>query len=112
MKVFLSQTGMILIISTQETKFRINRKNSIRLAINAGIDVAMVPYDWDFCDLLIELVNEGSVSLERINSAVRRVLKMKAKLNLFDVPYTDPTDYPFFGSEQMKIYLILLQLIQ
>ena len=56
------------------------------MAINAGIDMSMEPYDLNFCTLLKELVNEGRVSLERIDDAVRRVLRLKYRLGLFDTP--------------------------
>lgn len=75
-------------------------KEAIRMAINAGIDMSMVPYSWDFCDLLKELVEEGQVSMDRIDDAVRRVLRLKYRLGLFDKPLQDPADYPEFGSEQ------------
>ena len=73
-------------------------KDAVRMAINAGIDMSMIPYDFKFCDYLIELVNEGEVSMERIDDAVRRILLMKSKLGLFEYPVTNPADYPEFGS--------------
>lgn len=60
------------------------KKDAIEIAINAGIDMSMVPYDIDFCDDLKALVNEGRVSMERIDDAVRRILRLKYRLNLFD----------------------------
>ena len=77
-----------------------NKKDAIKLAINAGIDMTMDPYSWDFCVLLKELVEEGEVSMERIDDATRRVLRMKIRMGLFEKPYNDVKDYPLFGSEE------------
>lgn len=83
-------------------KFAVSSKDAVRLAINAGIDMAMIPYNYDFCDHLIELVNEGAVPMSRIDDAVRRILKMKFELNLFEQPYENPADYPQFGSQEFR----------
>ncbi|MDH6343065.1 beta-glucosidase [Parabacteroides sp. PM6-13] len=77
-----------------------DKKEAIKLAINAGIDMSMDPYDWNFCTLLKELVQEGEVSMSRIDDAVRRVLRLKYRLNLFEKPYNDLKDYPLFGSAE------------
>lgn len=77
-----------------------NKKEAIKLAINAGIDMSMEPYNWDFCTLLKELVVEGEVPMSRIDDAVSRVLRLKYRLNLFEKPYYDLNDYPLFGSAQ------------
>lgn len=77
-----------------------DKKEAIKMAINAGIDMSMDPYSTDFCVLLKELVNEGEVSMSRIDDAVRRVLRMKYRLGLFETPNTKPEDYPKFGSEE------------
>lgn len=76
-------------------------KEAIKLAINAGIDMSMVPYEYEtFCDNLIALVKEGEVKESRIDDAVRRILKLKLKLNLWEQPVTNISDYPEFGSEK------------
>ncbi len=75
-----------------------DKKEAIKLAINAGIDMSMDPYNWDFCTLLKELVEEGEVPMSRIDDAVRRVLRLKFRLNLFENPYCDMNDFPDFGS--------------
>jgi len=76
-------------------------KEAIMQAINAGIDMSMIPYQYEvFCDNLIELVKEGKVKQERIDDAVRRILKVKYALNLFDKPNVNPKDYPKFGSKE------------
>ncbi len=77
-----------------------SKKDAIRMAINAGIDMSMVPYDWSFCNDLKELVNEGAVSMERIDDAVRRVLRLKHRLGLYEKPYNSYKDYPKFGSKE------------
>ncbi|MDM8242002.1 glycoside hydrolase family 3 N-terminal domain-containing protein [Phocaeicola barnesiae] len=74
-----------------------DKKEAIKLAINAGIDMSMDPYDWKFCTLLKELVEEGEVPMSRIDDAVRRVLRLKYRLNLFEKPYYDLKDFPLFG---------------
>lgn len=75
-----------------------DKKEAICMAINAGIDMAMEPYDLDFCTLLKELVEEGHVPLARVDDAVRRILRLKYRLGLFDTPMTSVEAYPLFGS--------------
>ena len=65
-----------------------DKKDAIRIAINAGIDMSMDPYSVDFCILLKELVQEGKVSQARIDDACRRILRLKYRLGLFDKPNT------------------------
>ena len=76
------------------------KKEAIKIAINAGIDMSMVPYEVSFCDYLKELVQEGEVPMSRIDDAVARVLRLKYRLGLFDKPYWSTEDYPKFGSEE------------
>lgn len=76
-----------------------DKKEAIEIAINAGIDMTMEPYDVEFTTLLIELVNEGRVSMERIDDAVRRVLRLKYRLGLFETPNTLLENYPDFACE-------------
>ena len=76
------------------------KKEAIKIAINAGIDMSMVPYEVSFCDYLKELVEEGEVPMSRIDDAVARVLRLKYRLGLFDKPYWSTKDYPKFGSEE------------
>lgn len=76
-------------------------KEAIKLAINAGIDMSMIPYNYKiFCEGLVQLVNEGEVSIDRIDDAVLRILKLKLKLGLFERPVTYATDYPKVGGEE------------
>ncbi len=79
-----------------------NDKDAIELAINAGIDMAMVPYDTLFCKDLKELVLEKKVSMTRIDDAVRRILRMKYRLGLFEKPDWKSTDYTNFASVDHK----------
>ena len=74
-------------------------KDAVKIAVNAGIDMSMVPYNCQFAIDLKELVEEGEVSMERIDDAVRRVLRMKVRLGLFDQPDTMLGDYPEFAGE-------------
>lgn len=78
-----------------------DHKEAIKLAINAGVDMSMIPYDYEiFCDNLVELVKEGEVDESRIDDAVRRILRLKHKLNLWEQPVTLIGDYPEFGSDK------------
>ncbi len=78
-------------------------KEAIKLAINAGIDMAMIPYQYEvFCDNLVALVKEGSVPQARIDDAVRRILLVKYKLGLFETPNTNYKNYPKFGSKEFE----------
>ena len=77
-----------------------DKKDAIRIAINAGIDMSMDPYSVEFCILLKELVEEGQVPMSRIDDAVRRILRVKYRLNLFDQPNTGGKGYEKFGSDE------------
>ncbi len=77
-----------------------DKKEAIKLAINAGIDMSMDPYSWDFCVLLKQLVEEGEVPMSRIDDATRRVLRMKYRLGLFDKPYWKVDEFPEFAGEK------------
>lgn len=81
-------------------KVAVDKKDAIRIAINAGIDMSMDPYSVDFCILLKELVEEGKVSMERIDDAVSRILRLKYRLGLFDKPNTGGSGYDRFASEE------------
>ena len=77
-----------------------DKKDAIRMAINAGIDMSMDPYSVEFCILLKELVNEGKVPMSRIDDAVRRILRAKYRLGLFEKPTTGGKGYEKFGSQE------------
>lgn len=76
------------------------KKEAIKIAINAGIDMSMVPYETSFCTYLKDLVEEGEVPMSRIDDAVARVLRLKYRLGLFDNPYWDIAEYDKFGSPE------------
>ena len=76
------------------------KKEAVKIAINAGIDMSMVPYEVSFCDYLKELVQEGEVPMSRIDDAVARVLRLKYRLGLSENPYWDIKKYNKFGSEE------------
>lgn len=77
-----------------------NFKEAGEIAVNAGIDMSMVPYDYSFATNLIQSVKEGKVSISRINDAVRRILRVKYELNLWKNPVGNPADFPDFGSAE------------
>ena len=77
-----------------------DKKDAIRIAINAGIDMSMDPYSVEFCILLKELVQEGKVKMSRIDDAVRRILRAKYRLGLFEKPNTGGKGYEKFGSDE------------
>jgi beta-glucosidase len=77
-----------------------DKKDAVRIAVNAGIDMSMDPYSVDFCILLKELVTEGKVSMTRIDDAVRRILRVKYRLGLFEQPNTGGKGYEKFGSAE------------
>lgn len=77
-----------------------DKKDALRIAINAGIDMIMEPYSCDACGYLIELVKEGKIPMSRIDDACRRVLRMKYRLDLFNHPTQKLKNYPKFGGEE------------
>ena len=101
----LNWDGMIVTdwadINNLYTRERVasSQKEAVKMAINAGIDMSMVPYDCQFAIDLKELVEEGEVPMSRIDDAVSRVLRLKYRLGLFDMPDTGLDNYPEFGGE-------------
>lgn len=77
-----------------------NKKEATWMAINAGLDMLMNPYDADVVDYIVEGVKTGAIPQARVDDAVRRVLRLKFRLNLFDNPYNNPKDFPNLGSEE------------
>ena len=86
------------------TQWRVaaDEKEATRMAVMAGIDMSMVPSDYSFADLLIQLVKEGKVPLSRINEAVRRILRVKFELGLFDNPMPNPALKSNFGTNASR----------
>lgn len=78
-----------------------DNKEAVMLCINAGIDMSMIPYNYkEFCNDLVALVKEGKVLQSRIDDAVRRILRVKYELDLFNTPVTTFNNYPKFGSAE------------
>ncbi len=82
--------------------FASSDKEAVKIAVMAGVDMSMVPFDFSFIDYLKELVKEGEVPEWRIDEAVKRILKVKFELGLFDHPYYPARDYPDFGSKRFQ----------
>jgi len=77
-----------------------DKREATKMAVNAGLDIIMNPYDADVVDLIVDLVEDGEIPMSRIDDAVTRVLRLKFHLNLFDVPYNNPKNYTEFSSEK------------
>ena len=77
-------------------------KEAVQMAVNAGIDMTMVPNDLEFTQYLIESIKEGSIPMSRINDAVRRILRVKMMLGLFEKTHDPLTNYPKFGGEEFR----------
>lgn len=86
-----------LILAHQTAK---DKREATKLAVNAGLDLLMNPYNADVVDLIVDLVENNEISMSRIDDAVTRVLRLKFQLNLFETPYNNPNEYPDFGSEK------------
>lgn len=80
-----------------------DKKDALRIAINAGIDMIMEPYSCDACGYLVELVKEGKIPMSRIDDACRRVLRMKYRLDLFKNPTQKLKNYPKFGGKEFAM---------
>lgn len=76
-----------------------DNKEAVMIAINAGIDMSMVPTDYTFTTDIIELVKEGKIPMSRIDDAVKRILKVKFETGLFENPIGKASDYPLFNGE-------------
>jgi len=75
-------------------------REATKLAVNAGLDLLMNPYDAKVVDIIVDLVENKEIPMNRIDDAVTRVLRLKFELNLFDNPYNNPSDFKEFGSEK------------
>lgn len=80
----------------------VDKKDALRIGINAGIDMIMDPYDPTACDLIVELANEGTIPMSRIDDAVARVLRLKYRLGLFDEPVWNTDNYSRFACDEWK----------
>ncbi len=74
-------------------------KEAVRIAVMAGIDMSMVPYDFSFYNYLLELAKEGTVPMWRIDEAVSRILAVKMQFGIFENPYPNKELLKKFGSE-------------
>ena len=97
--VVMSDWGSVYSLSDSHHVAR-DRREAVKLAVNAGLDLAMVPFDLDFTTLLVDLVKKGEVPMARIDDAVRRVLGLKYDLGLLTGPPPNAGDYPDFGSQR------------
>ena len=97
--VIVTDWNDIINLYTRE-RIATDQKDAVRIAINAGIDMSMVPFDESFCTDLIALVREGLVPMERVDDAVRRILRMKMRLGLFEHPDSDPSLYSKFACKE------------
>lgn len=77
-----------------------NKREATKMAVNAGLDMIMNPFDVDIVDIIIDLVEKNEIPMSRIDDATSRVLRLKFMLNLFEVPYSNPNNYPEFASEK------------
>ena len=77
-----------------------SKREATKMAINAGLDMLMNPYDIDVVEYIVELVENNEISMARIDDAVTRILRLKFQLNLFEKPYNNPADFPNVGSEK------------
>lgn len=78
------------------------QEDAVLMAIDAGVDMSMVPYDFSFYHYLLDLVKTGRVPVSRIDASVRRILRLKEQLGLFESPIPRTEDYPDFGSEASR----------
>ena len=76
-----------------------DKREATKMAVNAGLDMIMNPFDVDIVDIIIDLVEKNEIPMSRIDDAATRILRLKYQLNLFEVPYSNPNDYPDFASE-------------
>ncbi|MDI9431179.1 MAG: glycoside hydrolase family 3 N-terminal domain-containing protein [Planctomycetota bacterium] len=79
-----------------------DRREAVKMAVMAGIDMSMVPYDYSFYDTLIELVRDGEVPMSRIDEAVADILRIKFKLGLFERPYPNPNLLGYVGQKSSR----------
>lgn len=76
------------------------KRDAVRIAVMAGIDMSMVPEEFTFYTDLVDLVKKGEVPMSRIDDAVTRILRMKFELNLFQNTVANLKEYPKFGSAE------------
>ncbi|OGS73571.1 MAG: hypothetical protein A3F91_12215 [Flavobacteria bacterium RIFCSPLOWO2_12_FULL_35_11] len=77
-----------------------DKREATKMAVNAGLDMIMNPFDADIVDIIVDLTEKGEIPMSRINDAVTRILRLKYELNLFEVPYNNPKGYTKFASQE------------
>ena len=77
-----------------------DKREATKMAVNAGLDMIMNPFDDDIVDIIVDLTEKGEIPISRINDAVTRILRLKYELNLFKVPYNNPKGYTKFASQE------------
>ncbi len=77
-----------------------DKREATKMAVNAGLDMIMNPFDADIVDIIVDLVEKGEIPMSRINDAVTRILRLKYELNLFKVPYNNPKGYTKFANQE------------
>ena len=77
-----------------------DKREATKMAVNAGLDLIMNPFDADVVDYIVNLVEENEIPISRIDDAVTRILRLKFYLNLFEAPYNNPKNYTDFGSKK------------
>ncbi|MHB1108563.1 MAG: glycoside hydrolase family 3 protein, partial [Lutibacter sp.] len=77
-----------------------DKREATKMAVYAGLDMIMNPFDADIVEIIVDLVEKGEIPLSRINDAVTRILRLKYELNLFKVPYNNPKGYTKFASQE------------
>ncbi len=77
-----------------------DKREATKMAVNAGLDMIMNPFDADIVDIIVDLVEKGEIPMSRVNDAVTRILRLKYELNLFKVPYNNPKGYTKFASQE------------
>jgi beta-glucosidase len=77
-----------------------DKREATKMAVNAGLDMLMNPYDADVVDYIVELVQSGDIAMSRVDDAVTRILRLKFYLNLFEVPYNNPKNYTEFAGKK------------
>ena len=82
-----------------------NKVEALALAVNAGIDMIMDPYDVKCCDDLKTAIDQGLIPMSRIDDAVRRILRLKYRLDLFEHPVWDTSAFEMGRADYKKLAL-------
>lgn len=77
-------------------------KEAVRLAVMAGVDMSMVPYDFTFYEYVVELAKEGKIPMSRLDDAVRRILRVKMNAGLFENAMPDKNLQKYFASDENR----------